>query len=257
MKNLTRREFLKGLAILPVLALPRPKGGVIAPEVQQNDKALLTGIERANTKLIDNANFDVEVDEPDVTIFDMLDDFNKTVTTQADAPPNEPLDSLEVLVDPGLYGQFERTFDHALAHRWNDIEPGAAVYLSWDKGNSWDHAFFTSWDLEGDPDEMERYKAVLDSCECALMEWHVEYRQCESPKWEYVKCPDCGSDNWVWNDGFRCLDCGAPVVRSCQVVPRWPIAPRGRCRPMKRAGNTPQYEAFTTTSLSRLEASTS
>lgn len=226
MTKTTRREFLKELAILPVLALPRPKGDALAPEVQQNDKALLTGIERANTKLIDNANFDVAIEEtanfldalkdtvttiearaealtgePDVTIFNMLDDFNRTVMAQADAPPGEPLDSLEVLVDPNLYGQFERAFDHTLARRWGDIEPGATVYLSWDKGNSWER--------------MGNLERLFDSCECAPMEWHVEYKQCESPKWEYVKCPDCGSDNWVWNDGFRCLDCGAEGVDPC------------------------------------------
>ncbi len=126
MTKTTRREFLKVFASMAVLALPRPKGGGIAPEVQQNDKALLAGIERASTKLIDNANFDVEVDEPGVTIFDMLDDFNKTVMAQADA-----------------FEQCERAFDHA---------------------------FFTSWDVE----------RALDSCECAPMEWHVEHKQCEA-----------------------------------------------------------------------------
>lgn len=173
MKNLTRREFLKVFAPFAALAafvLPRPKIDEVLPEAQQDDKTLLTGIERANTRLIDNANFDVEIGET-TNFLDALKDTVTTIEAQADA-----------------FEQFERAFDHA---------------------------FFTSWDLEGDPDEMERYKAVLDSCECAPMEWHVEYKQCESPEWEYVKCPDCGSDNWVWNDGFRCLDCGAEGVDPC------------------------------------------
>ncbi len=164
MKNLTRREFLKvfaPFAAFAAFALPRPKIDEVLPEAQQDDKALLAGIERASTRLIDNANFDVEVDESDVTIFDMLDDFNKTVMAQADA-----------------FEQFERAFDHA---------------------------FFTSWDVE----------RALDSCECAPMEWHVEYKQCEPVEAEYAKCLACGSTDWTWDDeagGVRCADCGGETI---------------------------------------------
>ena len=73
-------------------------------------------------------------DEPSVTIYDMLDDFNETITANADAPKGDPVDTLEVLVEPDLYEQFENV-------RWTPgiIDPGTTVYFSHDNGDTWEH----------------------------------------------------------------------------------------------------------------------
>ena len=98
----SRRNFLGMIgAALAVVFVPKPKG--------------------------------VEI-EPSVTIYDMLDDFNETIAANADAPKGDPVDTLEVLVEPDLYEQFENV-------RWTpgSIKPGATVYLSHDNGDTWEH----------------------------------------------------------------------------------------------------------------------
>jgi len=76
---------------------------------------------------------DVEV-EPGVTVYDMLDDLDETITANADAPKGDPVDALEVLVEPDLYEKFENV-------RWlpGIIDPGTTVYFSHDNGDTWEH----------------------------------------------------------------------------------------------------------------------
>lgn len=162
MKNLTRREFLKAFVSLAALALPRPKGDAVA---SRDDKAMLAGTGRASSRLID--------DEPTVTIFDMLADFNETVMAQADRLSGEPIDSLEILVESDSYECFEN-----MVWTPGNIELGATVYLSWDKGNSWEYA-----------------------------------GECEVIEPEYGKCSACGSPDWTLAAKvLRCTDCGAEDV---------------------------------------------
>ena len=71
---------------------------------------------------------------PIVTIYDMLDDFNAMVTANTDAVKGDPVDALEVLVEPDLYEKFENV-------RWlpGIIDPGTTVYFSHDNGDTWEH----------------------------------------------------------------------------------------------------------------------
>ena len=150
---------------------------------------------------------DVEV-EPSVTIYDMLDDFNETITANADAPKGDPVDT--EVEKPDFLDLLEDVYNHVRDKK----ELTAAITPYRIQGRRRQRARHTGFEppLEKCPncggDEWE-YGGEAGFVRCAsCLEWHPGRRY-----------PYDATKEWAWLPGI--IDPGTTVYFSHDNGDTW------------------------------------